>query len=564
MMITNRKNTQSVLAVIQTAGKNLVISFWLALLLSNTSHAEQITLTDATGEPAQMVTLKFIINENSILPEAILSLQTQLNYQTETAVLTFIAARPGNAFPNGTIAPLLIVNDTAGIIDIALAAALPAQLSNGAELLELDFQIQPDSPAGESRIQIVNADFDEGSYQYQRIDEPDSPTDGKIIITVPLDPYNCGSANVLITEHTYSSTADENCTATTQLTAGPGVLISSGAIVNYQAPMIVLKPGFRIATGATFTATTQTIVGKNIITQIAKSTEADAVVAKLAITDDAEIKTVEETEINIDTEALVTELIGEMLATLQNLANNQTAITLTPDQLQSVSIDQQAGNWIVFATDKALLVQDTNRHSDIYRYETHSETLQLISQTAENTSGSDNSTYPVTDQSGQIIAFQSEAKDLTEHDTNLASDIYWFNNEQQTLSRISHTANELNTPLYTQPEIDRQGRYMLYVQEDEHTRTLLGYELSSKTEHTLITGYQQEWQPKELELSDEGRYLAYILRHVSGNASELCQIYWHDLDTEKQEKTDCGHYPDIAKEGYFHFDAEGNLGWVVE
>ena len=68
---------------------------------------------------------------------------------------------------------------------------------------------------------------------------------------------SCGSDEVVISDKTYASNANESCTATSRLTANGAVLVSSGATVNYQAPIIVLKPGFEVALGGYFTAKSQ-------------------------------------------------------------------------------------------------------------------------------------------------------------------------------------------------------------------------------------------------------------------------------------------------------------------
>lgn len=69
--------------------------------------------------------------------------------------------------------------------------------------------------------------------------------------------FSCGSDDVVISNKTYASNANESCTATSRLTANGAVLVSSGATVNYQAPIIVLKSGFKVVLGGHFNAKSQ-------------------------------------------------------------------------------------------------------------------------------------------------------------------------------------------------------------------------------------------------------------------------------------------------------------------
>jgi bacillolysin len=63
------------------------------------------------------------------------------------------------------------------------------------------------------------------------------------------------SGDVVVLQNMIFTTGNTyNCTATTSITAATGVTVQSGATVNFRAPRINLQPGFRIESGAVFSA----------------------------------------------------------------------------------------------------------------------------------------------------------------------------------------------------------------------------------------------------------------------------------------------------------------------
>jgi hypothetical protein len=64
----------------------------------------------------------------------------------------------------------------------------------------------------------------------------------------------CSGESVVLQNVTFISGNTYNCIATTSITAGTGVTVQSGAKVNFRAPIINLQPGFRIESGAVFSA----------------------------------------------------------------------------------------------------------------------------------------------------------------------------------------------------------------------------------------------------------------------------------------------------------------------
>jgi hypothetical protein len=72
---------------------------------------------------------------------------------------------------------------------------------------------------------------------------------------VPATGYTgCSGDVVALQNMTFTSGNTYNCIATTSITAGTGVTVQSGAAVNFKAPIINLETGFRVESGAAFSA----------------------------------------------------------------------------------------------------------------------------------------------------------------------------------------------------------------------------------------------------------------------------------------------------------------------
>jgi alpha-N-arabinofuranosidase len=76
-----------------------------------------------------------------------------------------------------------------------------------------------------------------------------------VITLVPITGYaGCSGDVVVLQNMTFTSGNTYNCTATTSITAGTGVTVQSGATVNFRAPRINYQPGFKVESGAMFSA----------------------------------------------------------------------------------------------------------------------------------------------------------------------------------------------------------------------------------------------------------------------------------------------------------------------
>jgi len=142
--------------------KGMIFSLWICLLFQvNIIRADQITLTDATGLPDQIVTIKLIIDDGtgSTLPNGTISLEGLIQY--DTLILQYIGARVGDEFLTEVVILFGANESSPGVVGFAVASANDVQLIAGVELFELDFQILPDSLDGETIVDLIEVYFDE-------------------------------------------------------------------------------------------------------------------------------------------------------------------------------------------------------------------------------------------------------------------------------------------------------------------------------------------------------------------------------------------------------------------
>lgn len=203
--------------------------------------------------------------------------------------------------------------------------------SNSGELLKLSLQVSPTATAGLKQLNFANinkdalinskhalagadglfsvahaaqnvpfliytttSDFDsDGIPDYWEIENGLDPTvndagadsdgDGYTNLeeytngTNPHDNTNyppCDGDKVVIQNHTYPSGVNNTCKALTSLSANTGVAVNSGAKVNYRAPIIVLKPDFKVLNGGYFSAKKDSAVA-NPTFDLIQNTESD-------------------------------------------------------------------------------------------------------------------------------------------------------------------------------------------------------------------------------------------------------------------------------------------------
>ena len=101
---------------------------------------------------------------------------------------------------------------------------------------------------------------------------------------------------------------------------------------------------------------------------------------------------------------------------------------------------------MAFVSEASDLVRgDTNHATDIFLFDTKTRTTDLVSRSDGGGSANGASSHPAISVSGTVVAFQSDASDLTcgrrcppaMRDINLVADIFAFDRRTRVLRRIS-------------------------------------------------------------------------------------------------------------------------------
>ncbi len=127
----------------------------------------------------------------------------------------------------------------------------------------------------------------------------------------------------------------------------------------------------------------------------------------------------------------------------------------------SISAD---GRFVAFQSDATNLVAgDTNGFTDIFLHDRQTGETRRISISTTGEQGNGNSTDPVISGNGRIIAYESDANNLVNLDTNELSDIFVFDVITGLTKRISisQTGNQANSRSFS-VRIDYAGRYLVY------------------------------------------------------------------------------------------------------
>ncbi len=213
-------------------------------------------------------------------------------------------------------------------------------------------------------------------------------------------------------------------TACRTITAGPNFTVMTPANVALRAgERITLRPGFRVRAGGRFRA--------EIDSELASGTKSPAVAHDPPPPDSmpsplpASTDVVPRTSAELLTWSLLPDGLRSRLSELEATVR---------DAQQSAD-----GNTIVFATEAALVAEDDNTHSDVYRYAIETDILSLLSADARGHAGNRSSHTPRLDGTGRHVLYLSSADDLVAGPSNRYTQLYHADLLLATTTRLTET-----------------------------------------------------------------------------------------------------------------------------
>ncbi|MBP9821656.1 MAG: PD40 domain-containing protein [Candidatus Pacebacteria bacterium] len=122
------------------------------------------------------------------------------------------------------------------------------------------------------------------------------------------------------------------------------------------------------------------------------------------------------------------------------------------------------GRYIAFDSYATNLVaDDTNGANDIFVYDRDTDTMELVSKNNEDIFGDGQSYYPKISSDGWYITFESGATNLVENDTNGKQDIFVYNRNTGTIERITiNNEEEEANDVSHSSSISSDGRYVVF------------------------------------------------------------------------------------------------------
>ncbi|MCA9397632.1 LPXTG cell wall anchor domain-containing protein, partial [candidate division WWE3 bacterium] len=241
------------------------------------------------------------------------------------------------------------------------------------------------------------------------------------------------------------------------------------------------------------------------------------------------------------------------------------------------------GRYVVFQSAATNLVaSDTNNLIDIFLHDRNTDTTTRLSLDSADGESDGHSLYPAISGDGQFVAFNSVATDLVADDTNGVGDVFLRNLNTDTTTRISvHTDGSEATGRSEHPSIDEIGRYIAYESEasdlvdgdtngyrdvfvrDTHLNVTQRVSVSSTgAEGNNISGDTVD-KPNG-RLSANGQYVAFKSRAsnlVDGDTNGIVDVFVYDRQTGQtarvstdslgSEANDASYYPSISDDGRY-------------
>ena len=217
------------------------------------------------------------------------------------------------------------------------------------------------------------------------------------------------------------------------------------------------------------------------------------------------------------------------------------------------------GRYVVFASDTALVPQDTNGASDVYLRDELLGTLTLVSVSSSGAIGNDQSFYPALSADGRFVAFASYATNLTAVDTNgRTPDIYLRNLAIGKTNRVSLSSKGAQGKYQSiLPQLSTHGRFVsfnsiagnLVPGDDNHQNDVF---LRDRRRGTLQRvsvsddGKQSRFGGFGGAISGSGRYVVFTSEStdlVAADTNDAADVFVRDVrskTTTRVSVTDAG------------------------
>ncbi len=246
---------------------------------------------------------------------------------------------------------------------------------------------------------------------------------------------------------------------------------------------------------------------------------------------------------------------------------NQTDDTFVYDRATKktarVSVDAKGNQQIGFSSNPALsadggavafvseapnlVLGDTNDAYDIFVHDRQTEQTNRVSVSSGNVQANASSNNPALSVDGRIVAFESDATNLVDGDTNMNPDIFVYDFQSKQTARVSvDSSGAEGNGGSNNPALSADGRYVAFLSSavnlvpDDTNNSIDIFVHDRQTKQTTRVsvdskGTQQNGSSYNLSLSADGRIVAFesLASNLSAvddnNASD---VFVHDRETK--------------------------------
>ena len=226
-----------------------------------------------------------------------------------------------------------------------------------------------------------------------------------------------------------------------------------------------------------------------------------------------------------------------------SVASNGTQAT-APSRGPAISAD---GRYVIFESEAANLVGgDTNSALDVFLHDRQTASTTRISVGTGGTQATGASGMAAITGSGRYVAYYSVAPNLVAGDSNNAADVFLFDGETATTSRVSvaPAGAEPNGSSYA-PSISDDGRFVSFTSAASNLVTgdtngaydvfLHDRQTATTTRVSVATGgAQTDGSADASAISGDGRYIAFhssATNIVGGDTNSALDVFVHDRQT---------------------------------
>lgn len=180
------------------------------------------------------------------------------------------------------------------------------------------------------------------------------------------------------------------------------------------------------------------------------------------------------------------------------------------------------GRYIVYGSDATNIVSnDTNGHSDLFLYDRLTNTTTKLTYGFDGSPTNGSSFHAALSGDGSYITFDSDATNLVNDDTNLVKDVFVYDRQTHTTTRVSRTTDGFEANgTSSDPAISDDGRFITYasdatniVANDTNTLTdvFIYDRILNTTNRISLDAFGNQANARSFDpmISGNGRYITF-------------------------------------------------------